>query len=100
WDGDVLVPFAKAYSGLTDKEILKLDKWARKNTLEKFGPVRSVKPELVFEIAFEGINKSTRHKSGVALRFPRIARWRDDKPAIEANTKDDLLAIINSRAKE
>ncbi|HUH17959.1 ATP-dependent DNA ligase [Albibacterium sp.] len=96
WDGDLLVPFAKAYSGLKDKEILKLDKWARRNTVEKFGPVRSVKPELVFEIAFEGINKSTRHKSGVALRFPRIARWREDKPAIEANTKDDLVAILNS----
>jgi len=96
WDGDLLVPFAKAYSGLTDKEILKLDKWARRNTVEKFGPVRSVKPELVFEIAFEGINKSTRHKSGVALRFPRIARWREDKPAIEANTKEDLVAILNS----
>src|SRR3546814_10524951 len=62
WDGELLVPFAKAYSGLTDKEILKLDKWVRRNTLEKFGPVRSVKAELVFEIAFEGINKSTRHK--------------------------------------
>ena len=94
WDGETLVPFAKAYSGLTDKEIVKLDKWVRKNTLEKFGPVRSVKPELVFEIAFEGINKSSRHKSGVALRFPRIARWREDKPVAEANTKEDLLAIL------
>jgi len=95
WDGDILVPFAKAYSGLTDKEIIKLDKWVRRNTVEKFGPVRSVKPELVFEIAFEGINKSTRHKSGVALRFPRIARWREEKPVMEANTKEDLLAILN-----
>ena len=95
WDEGILVPFAKAYSGLTDKEIVKLDKWIRKNTIEKFGPVRSVKPEMVFEIAFEGINKSTRHKSGVALRFPRIARWREDKPVEEANTKDDLLAILN-----
>lgn len=96
WDEGVLVPFAKAYSGLTDKEIIRLDKWIRKNTLEKFGPVRSVKPEMVFEIAFEGINKSTRHKSGVALRFPRIARWREDKPVEEANTKEDLLAILNT----
>jgi DNA ligase-1 len=96
WDEGVLVPFAKAYSGLTDKEIIRLDKWIRKNTLEKFGPVRSVKPEMVFEIAFEGINKSTRHKSGVALRFPRIARWREDKPVEEANTKEDLLSILNT----
>ncbi len=98
WDEGVLVPFAKAYSGLTDKEIIRLDKWIRKNTIEKFGPVRSVKPEMVFEIAFEGINKSTRHKSGVALRFPRIARWREDKPVEEANTKTDLLAILNTHS--
>lgn len=96
WDGGELVPFAKAYSGLTDKEILKVDRWIRRNTLEKFGPVRSVKPELVFEIAFEGINRSPRHKSGVALRFPRIARQRTDKPVEEANTKDDLLAMLNA----
>jgi DNA ligase-1 len=96
WDGGELVPFAKAYSGLTDKEILKVDRWIRRNTIEKFGPVRSVKPELVFEIAFEGINRSPRHKSGVALRFPRIARQRDDKPVEEANTKDDLLAMLNA----
>ena len=98
WDGGLLVPFAKAYSGLTDKEIVRLDKWIRKNTIDKFGPVRSVKPLLVFEIAFEGINKSTRHKSGVALRFPRIARWREDKPVEEANTKEDLLAILNAQS--
>lgn len=96
WDDGVLVPFAKAYSGLTDKEIIRLDRWIRRNTIEKFGPVRSVKPEMVFEIAFEGINKSTRHKSGVALRFPRIARWREDKPVEEANTKEDLLAILKA----
>lgn len=99
WDEGLLVPFAKAYSGLTDKEIIRLDSWIRKHTLEKFGPVRSVKPEQVFEIAFEGINKSTRHKSGVALRFPRIARWREDKPVEEANTKEDLLAILNSHTR-
>ncbi len=98
WDGGLLVPFAKAYSGLTDKEIVRLDKWIRKNTIDKFGPVRSVKPLLVFEIAFEGINKSTRHKSGVALRFPRIARWREDKPVEEANTKEDLIAILNAQS--
>lgn len=97
WDGGQLVPFAKAYSGLTDKEIAELDAWVKRNTLEKFGPVRSVKPELVFEIAFEGIQRSTRHKSGVALRFPRILRWRRDKPAAEANSKADLEALIHAQ---
>ena len=96
WDGDTLVPFAKAYSGLTDKEIKELDNWIKRNTLEKFGPVRSVKPEYVFEIAFEGINASSRHKSGVALRFPRILRWRKDKAPQAANTKEDLLQLIEA----
>lgn len=96
WDGEELVPFAKAYSGLTDKEILEVDRWVKRNTKEKFGPVRSVKPELVFELAFEGIGLSARHKSGVALRFPRIVRWRKDKPVSEANHKQDLLALIES----
>ncbi|MCF3111280.1 ATP-dependent DNA ligase [Niabella sp. CC-SYL272] len=94
WDGDQLVPFTKAYSGLTDKEILRLDRWVKTHTIEKFGPVRSVQPQLVFEIAFEGIQESKRHKSGVALRFPRILRWREDKPAAEANTKEDLRALL------
>jgi DNA ligase 1 len=94
WDGDQLVPFAKAYSGLTDDEIREVDRWVKQNTLERFGPVRSVKPELVFEIAFEGINKSSRHKSGIALRFPRMARWRRDKLAKEANTLSDLNALL------
>jgi DNA ligase-1 len=96
WDNGELVPFAKAYSGLTDKEILEVDSWIKKNTLEKFGPVRSVKAELVFEIAFEGINASPRHKSGIALRFPRISRWRKDKKKEEINTKNDLLQLLNS----
>lgn len=96
WDEGVLVPFTKAYSGLTDKELLQIDHWIKRNTLEKFGPVRSVKPELVFELAFEGINVSSRHKSGIALRFPRILRWRKDKPPVEANTKQDLLNLIKS----
>lgn len=96
WDGENLVPFTKAYSGLTDKEILEVDNWIRKNTIEKFGPVRSVKAELVFEIAFEGINASPRHKSGVALRFPRISRWRKDKRREEINTKQDLLQLLNA----
>ncbi len=96
WDKGELVPFAKAYSGLTDKEILEVDNWIKRNTLEKFGPVRSVKAELVFEIAFEGINASPRHKSGIALRFPRISRWRKDKKKEEINTKDDLIQLLNS----
>ncbi len=96
WDGDELVPFTKAYSGLTDKELLQVDAWIKKNTLDKFGPVRSVVPELVFELGFEGIQPSPRHKSGVALRFPRILRWRQDKNAKEANTKQDLLNLINT----
>ena len=94
WDGDKLVPFAKAYSGLTDTEINKVDSFVKRNTLEKFCPVRTVKPELVFEIGFEGINKSTRHKSGVALRFPRILRWRHDKPKEEADTIETLKALL------
>ncbi|RKR81118.1 DNA ligase-1 [Mucilaginibacter gracilis] len=94
WDGDKLVPFAKAYSGLTDEEIRKVDNFIKRNTLEKFGPVRTVKPQLVFEIGFEGINKSTRHKSGIALRFPRILRWRTDKPMEEADTLETLKALL------
>ncbi|MGV8879552.1 MAG: ATP-dependent DNA ligase [Sphingobacteriaceae bacterium] len=94
WDGDKLVPFAKAYSGLTDKEINKVDYFIKRNTLEKFGPVRTVKPELVFEIGFEGINASNRHKSGVALRFPRILRWRTDKKKEEADTLETLKQLL------
>lgn len=94
WAGDALVPFTKAYSGLTDEEIKEVDKFIRLNTLEKFGPVRSVKPELVFEIAFEGIQPSNRHKAGVALRFPRILRWRRDKKVHEADTLESLLLMV------
>ena len=93
-DGDKLVPFAKAYSGLTDKEFAQVDNFVKRNSLEKFGPVRTVKPELVFEIAFEGIAASNRHKSGVALRFPRMSRWRQDKKADEINTLDDLKEML------
>lgn len=99
WDGDELVPFAKAYSGLTDKEIDAVDRWAKRNTLEKFGPVRRVRPELVFELAFEGIQTSNRHKSGVAVRFPRIVRWRKDKPVAEANTKQDLWQLLEANGR-
>ncbi len=95
-DGGTLVPFAKAYSGLTDAEIREMDAWIRRNTVEKFGPVRSVKPEQVFELGFEGIQASPRHKSGIAVRFPRILRWRKDKPASEADTLDSLKALLAS----
>ena len=88
------MPFAKAYSGLTDAEILKLDRWIKANTLEKFGPVRTVKPYHVFEIGFEGIQASGRHKSGIAVRFPRILRWREDKPMQEADTLETLKALL------
>ncbi|MES2979658.1 MAG: ATP-dependent DNA ligase [Pseudomonadota bacterium] len=91
-----LVAFAKAYSGLTDEEFKQIDSVIRKTTLEKFGPVRSVKPSLVFELGFEGINRSPRHKSGIALRFPRMLRIRSDKPLHEANTLADLEALLNS----
>lgn len=94
WDGDQLVPFTKAYSGLTDEEFLEITRWVRKNTVERFGPVRAVTPQLVFEIAFEGIAPSNRHKSGVALRFPRMKRWRRDKHPKEANTLEDLKGLM------
>ncbi|MGR3376964.1 cisplatin damage response ATP-dependent DNA ligase [Salipiger abyssi] len=94
WDGNDLVPFTKAYSGLTDAEFNEITTWVRRNTLQRFGPVRQVRPELVFEIAFEGIQPSPRHKSGLALRFPRMARWRRDKPAQEANTLADLRDML------
>ena len=89
-----LMTFAKAYSGLTDTEFGKLDAWIKKNTLERFGPVRSVTPYHVFEIAFEGIALSKRHKSGIATRFPRMLRWRKDKNIHEANTLEDLKLLI------
>ncbi|HEV8273730.1 MAG TPA: ATP-dependent DNA ligase [Chitinophagaceae bacterium] len=98
-DGDKLVSFAKAYSGLTDKEFAEVDSFVKRNSLEKFGPVRTVKPALVFEIAFEGIAASNRHKSGVALRFPRINRWRKDKKADEINTLDDLKKMLETYGK-
>jgi DNA ligase-1 len=98
WDGEggerKLVPFAKAYSGLTDAEIQQVDNAVRKTTIEKFGPVRSVKPTMVFEIGFEGIALSTRHKAGIAVRFPRILRRRFDKPVEEADTLDTLKGLL------
>ncbi|MEP6716565.1 MAG: ATP-dependent DNA ligase [Terriglobia bacterium] len=94
WDNGELVPFAKAYSGLTNEEIGQVDAWVKRNTIEKFGPVRRVKPELVFELAFEGIQKSTRHKSGIAVRFPRMARWRHDKRAEDADSIETIRALL------
>ena len=93
---DGLVTVAKAYSGLTNDEIVEVSRFVKKNSIEKFGPVRTVKPELVFEIAFEGIALSNRHKSGVALRFPRISRWRKDKPVSEIDTIESVKQLIYS----
>ena len=95
WDKGKLVPVAKAYSGLTDAEILEVDAFVRRNSTEKFGPVRIVKPELVFELAFEGIRISTRHKAGVAVRFPRMNRWRKDKKPADADTLENLRALAH-----
>ena len=94
WQDGALVPIAKAYSGLTDAEIRRVDAFVRKHMVEKFGPVRTVQPELVFELAFEGIQRSPRHKSGIAVRFPRILRWREDKPAAEADTLEAIQALL------
>ena len=98
-DGDKLVAFTRAYSGLTDEEFRQVDAFVKRNAIEKFGPVRTVKPELVFEIAFEGIAASKRHKSGVALRFPRINRWRQDKKPEEINTLEDLKKMLEVYGK-
>ncbi len=96
WDNDQLVPFAKAYSGLTDEEIRQVDRFIKANVREKFGPVRSVVPTLVMELAFENIQISKRHKSGFAVRFPRILRWRHDKLPESANTVQDLKRLIET----
>jgi DNA ligase-1 len=95
WKSDQeLVPVGKAYSGFTDEELLKLDRWIRNNTVERFGPVRSVKPALVLEVAFDAVQPSTRHKSGVAMRFPRVHRIRWDKPAAEADRLESVMKLI------
>ena len=96
WQGNELVPVAKAYSGLDDAEILQVDKFIRSNTTGKFGPIRTVKPELVFELAFEAVQESTRHKTGLAVRFPRINRWRHDKKPAEADTLENLRNLLRS----
>ena len=95
-DGEQLVPVAKAYSGLTQKEIDRLDRWIRNHTRERFGPVRSVEPVQVFELAFEGIQASPRHKSGIALRFPRIHRWREDLAIGDADRLEDLKRLLET----
>jgi len=95
WDGDTLVPVAKAYSGLTDAEIVEVDRLIRQTTRERHGPVRVVEPTLVFQIAFDAIAVSNRHKSGVAMRFPRIGRWRRDKRPEEAGQLDELRALLS-----
>jgi DNA ligase-1 len=96
WDAGKLVPFAKAYSGLTDEEIREVDGFVRRNTIEKFGPVHAVKQELVFELAFEGIQLSPRHRSGIAVRFPRMARWRKDKKAEDADSIESVRALLKA----
>ena len=100
WDGADLVPIAKAYSGLTDDEIRQVDAFVRRNTTERFGPVRAVKPELVFELAFEGIQASSRHKSGIALRFPRMARWRQDKQPEDADRLETLQELLDEVGRD
>ena len=96
WEDNKLVKFANAYSGLNNEEIRELDKWIRRNTLERFGPVRSVKPELVFEISFDNIQISKRHKSGIALRFPRITKWRRDKNIVDADNLENAMRMIRN----
>ena len=96
WKGNEIVPIGKAYFGFTDEELKQLDKWVRNNTVQAFGPVREVRKELVFEVAFDSAQQSTRHKSGVALRFPRINRIRWDKPANEAATLDDMQIFLEA----
>ena len=100
WESGKLVPVAKAYSGLSDEEILEVDAFVRANTTGKFGPIRAVKPELVFELAFEAVQKSTRHKAGLAVRFPRMNRWRRDKKPEEADTLETLRALLREGTRE
>jgi DNA ligase-1 len=94
WDQDRLVPFAKAYSGLTNEEIGRLDRWIKENTTQRFGPVHEVCPRIVMELAFENIQESSRHKSGIAVRFPRILRWRDDKSPQDADRLDQIKQML------
>ena len=97
WRGEELVPVGKAYSGFTDQELVFLDRWVRNHTTNRFGPVREVEKDLVLEIAFDAVQVSNRHKSGVAMRFPRVARIRTDKPAAEADRLESLMALVEDR---
>jgi DNA ligase-1 len=99
WREDELVPVGKAYFGFTDAELAFLDRWIRNHTTARFGPVREVEKALVLEVAFDAAQLSSRHKSGVALRFPRIARIRTDKPAAEADRLESLMALVENRAR-
>jgi DNA ligase-1 len=94
WNDGELTPIAKAYSGLSNEEIAELDRWIRRHTRKRFGPVREVEPVQVFELGFEAVAPSPRHKSGLAVRFPRMLRWRKDKPASEADTLDTVRQKI------
>jgi ATP-dependent DNA ligase len=96
WDGSELVPIAKAYSGLSNEEIDEMDRWIRRHTRERFGPVRHVEPTHVFELGFEGIARSPRHRSGIAVRFPRMLRWRRDKKPEEADTLDNVRRLLDT----
>ena len=94
WKDGQLIKFASAYSGLNNEEIKELDKWIRKNTIEKFGPVRSVKAQMVFEISFENIQLSNRHKAGISVRFPRITKWRKDKNIKDADSLENARKLM------
>ena len=94
WHGGELVPVGKAYSGFTDEELQRLDRWIRNNTVQRYGPVREVAPQIVLEIAFDSVHRSTRHKSRVAMRFPRVHRVRWDKPVGEADTLETLEQLL------
>jgi len=94
WRGDELVPVGKAYSGFTDEELRRLDLWVRNNTVKRWGPVREVRAQIVLEVAFDSVHRSTRHRSGVAMRFPRIHRIRWDKPVREADTVEALEKLL------
>ena len=96
WDGGELVPIAKAYSGLSNDEIAEMDRWIRRHTRERFGPVRHVEPVHVFELGFEAIARSSRHRSGIAVRFPRMLRWRTDKKPEDADTLENVRALLES----
>src|SRR5204863_2924311 len=94
WHNGELVPIAKAYSGLSNEEIAEIDRWIRRHTRERFGPVRHVEPVQVFELGFEGLARSSRHRSGIAVRFPRMLRWRKDKQAADADTLETLRGML------